>query len=164
MHRKHLVALSDDGTHVTFGWFLGTITSPGAAHREQSTLSGRNDAEWRRLTPFLQAPRFSTACRIALEVFQAVIGQRGTSSGCGNLAYDVNRCGHVVGTPPDSGCGTCAEPSSRSHQSQFARNSTGFLILSALVAARMRRISATAHRWRNAVEGPGSIRRAHAQR
>ena len=31
LHRKHVVALSDDGTHVTFGWFEGTITSPGAA-------------------------------------------------------------------------------------------------------------------------------------
>ena len=29
--RTHLFALSDDGTHVTFGWFEGDITSPGAA-------------------------------------------------------------------------------------------------------------------------------------
>jgi hypothetical protein len=32
VHRTHVVALSDDGTHVTSGWFEGTITSPGAAH------------------------------------------------------------------------------------------------------------------------------------
>ena len=32
VHRTHVRALSDDGTHVTFGWFEGTITSPGAAH------------------------------------------------------------------------------------------------------------------------------------
>jgi hypothetical protein len=32
VHRTHVVAPSDDGTHVTFGWFEGTITSPGAAH------------------------------------------------------------------------------------------------------------------------------------
>ena len=31
VHRTHIRALSDDGTHVTFGWFEGTITSPGAA-------------------------------------------------------------------------------------------------------------------------------------
>jgi len=31
VHRTHVRALSDDGTHVTFGWFEGTITSPGAA-------------------------------------------------------------------------------------------------------------------------------------
>ena len=31
VHRTHVVALSDDGTHVTFGSFDGTITSPGAA-------------------------------------------------------------------------------------------------------------------------------------
>ena len=31
VHRTHVHALSDDGTHVTFGWFEGTITSPGAA-------------------------------------------------------------------------------------------------------------------------------------
>ena len=31
VHRAHVRALSDDGTHVTFGWFEGTITSPGAA-------------------------------------------------------------------------------------------------------------------------------------
>jgi hypothetical protein len=30
--RKHIVAFSPDGTHVTFGSFEGTITSPGAAH------------------------------------------------------------------------------------------------------------------------------------
>jgi hypothetical protein len=33
VHRTHVVAASDDGTHVTYGWFEGTITSPGAAHR-----------------------------------------------------------------------------------------------------------------------------------
>ena len=32
VHRTHVRALSDDGTHVTFGWFEGAITSPGAAH------------------------------------------------------------------------------------------------------------------------------------
>lgn len=32
VHRTHVVALSDDGTHVTFGTFEGTITSPSAAH------------------------------------------------------------------------------------------------------------------------------------
>jgi hypothetical protein len=32
VHRTHVVAPSADGTHVTFGWFEGTITSPGAAH------------------------------------------------------------------------------------------------------------------------------------
>jgi len=32
LERTHLVALSDDGTHVTFGSFHGSITSPGAAH------------------------------------------------------------------------------------------------------------------------------------
>ena len=32
VHRTHVVAPSDDGTHVTSGWFEGTITSPGAAH------------------------------------------------------------------------------------------------------------------------------------
>ena len=31
VHRTHVRALSDDGTHVTFGWFEGAITSPGAA-------------------------------------------------------------------------------------------------------------------------------------
>jgi hypothetical protein len=31
VRREHVVALSDDGTHVTYGWFEGTITSPGAA-------------------------------------------------------------------------------------------------------------------------------------
>ena len=31
VHRTHVRALSDDGTHVTFGWFEGTITSPGGA-------------------------------------------------------------------------------------------------------------------------------------
>jgi hypothetical protein len=31
VHRTHVVAPSDDGTHVTFGWFGGTITSRGAA-------------------------------------------------------------------------------------------------------------------------------------
>ena len=31
VHRTHVVAPSDDGTHVTFGWFEGSITSPGAA-------------------------------------------------------------------------------------------------------------------------------------
>ena len=33
VHRTHIRALSDDGTHVTFGWFEGTMTSPGAAAR-----------------------------------------------------------------------------------------------------------------------------------
>jgi hypothetical protein len=32
VHRTHIVAPSADGTHVTFGWFEGTITSPGVAH------------------------------------------------------------------------------------------------------------------------------------
>jgi hypothetical protein len=32
MERTHIVELSADGTHVTFGSFKGTITSPGAAH------------------------------------------------------------------------------------------------------------------------------------
>ena len=32
VHRTHVRAPSADGTHVTFGWFEGTITSPGAAH------------------------------------------------------------------------------------------------------------------------------------
>jgi hypothetical protein len=32
VHRMHIVATSDGVTHVTFGWFEGTITSPGAAH------------------------------------------------------------------------------------------------------------------------------------
>ena len=32
MHRTHVVAPSDNGTHVTSGWFEGTITSPGATH------------------------------------------------------------------------------------------------------------------------------------
>jgi hypothetical protein len=32
VHRTHIVAPSDDGTHVTFGRFEGSITSPGAAH------------------------------------------------------------------------------------------------------------------------------------
>jgi hypothetical protein len=33
LERTHIVALSADGTHVTFGSFLhGTITSPGTAH------------------------------------------------------------------------------------------------------------------------------------
>jgi hypothetical protein len=31
-HRTHVVAPNPDGTHVTFGSFEGTITSPGAAH------------------------------------------------------------------------------------------------------------------------------------
>jgi len=31
VHRTHVVAPSADGTHVTFGWFEGTITPPGAA-------------------------------------------------------------------------------------------------------------------------------------
>jgi hypothetical protein len=35
VHRTHVRALSDDGTHVTFGWFDGTITSPGAAHGDR---------------------------------------------------------------------------------------------------------------------------------
>jgi hypothetical protein len=30
--RMHKLAPSDDGTHITFGSFQGTITSPGAAH------------------------------------------------------------------------------------------------------------------------------------
>jgi len=33
VHRTHVVATSDDGTHVTYGWFEGTITSAGSAHR-----------------------------------------------------------------------------------------------------------------------------------
>jgi hypothetical protein len=32
LERTHIVALSDDGNHVTFGSFHGTVTSPGAAH------------------------------------------------------------------------------------------------------------------------------------
>lgn len=32
LERTHIVAPSADGTHVTFGSFHGTITSPGAAH------------------------------------------------------------------------------------------------------------------------------------
>jgi hypothetical protein len=32
VHRTHVTALSADGTHVTSGWFEGSITSPGAAH------------------------------------------------------------------------------------------------------------------------------------
>ena len=32
VHRTHIVAPSADGTHVTFGSFHGTITSPTAAH------------------------------------------------------------------------------------------------------------------------------------
>ena len=32
LERTHLVALSADGTHVTFGSFHGSITSAGAAH------------------------------------------------------------------------------------------------------------------------------------
>ena len=32
VHRTHVRAPSDDGTHVTYGSFDGTITSPGAAH------------------------------------------------------------------------------------------------------------------------------------
>src|SRR5262245_56378675 len=32
LERTHLVALSADGTHVTFGSFRGSITPPGAAH------------------------------------------------------------------------------------------------------------------------------------
>ena len=32
LERTHLVALSTDGTHVTFGSFHGSITVPGAAH------------------------------------------------------------------------------------------------------------------------------------
>jgi hypothetical protein len=32
LERTHLVGLSADGTHVTFGSFHGSITSPGAAH------------------------------------------------------------------------------------------------------------------------------------
>jgi hypothetical protein len=32
VQRTHVVALSEDGTHVTFGSFHGTITPPGAAH------------------------------------------------------------------------------------------------------------------------------------
>ena len=32
LERTHLVAFSADGTHVTFGSFHGSITSPGAAH------------------------------------------------------------------------------------------------------------------------------------
>ena len=33
VHRTHVVAPSADGTHLTFGRFEGTISSPGAAHR-----------------------------------------------------------------------------------------------------------------------------------
>jgi hypothetical protein len=32
LHRTHLIATSDGVTHVTFGSFDGSITSPGAAH------------------------------------------------------------------------------------------------------------------------------------
>lgn len=32
LERTHIVEPSADGTHVTFGAFNGTITSPGAAH------------------------------------------------------------------------------------------------------------------------------------
>ena len=32
VHRTHVVAFSDDGTHFSTGWFEGAITSPGAAH------------------------------------------------------------------------------------------------------------------------------------
>ena len=32
LHRTHVRALSDDGTHVTYGSFDGTMTSPGATH------------------------------------------------------------------------------------------------------------------------------------
>ena len=32
LERTHLVALSAEGTHVTFGSFHGSITAPGAAH------------------------------------------------------------------------------------------------------------------------------------
>ena len=32
LERTHIVATSADGTHVTFGSYSGTITSPGAAH------------------------------------------------------------------------------------------------------------------------------------
>lgn len=32
LDRTHIVALSADGTHVTFGSFHGTITPPGATH------------------------------------------------------------------------------------------------------------------------------------
>ena len=32
VHRTHVVALSPDGTHVTFGSFEGTMTPPGATH------------------------------------------------------------------------------------------------------------------------------------
>ena len=32
LHRTHIVTPSADGTHVTFGWFEGAITPPGAAH------------------------------------------------------------------------------------------------------------------------------------
>jgi hypothetical protein len=31
VHRTHVVAPSDDGSHFTSGWFEGIITSPGAA-------------------------------------------------------------------------------------------------------------------------------------
>jgi hypothetical protein len=33
LERTHIVETSPDGTHVTFGSFHGTITSPGAAHQ-----------------------------------------------------------------------------------------------------------------------------------
>ena len=32
LERTHLVALSADGTHITFGSFRGSVTSPGSAH------------------------------------------------------------------------------------------------------------------------------------
>jgi hypothetical protein len=32
VHRSHVVTPNDDGTHVTFGWFEGSITPPGAGH------------------------------------------------------------------------------------------------------------------------------------
>ena len=32
VHRTHVRAPSDDGTHITYGWFEGTITPPGAVH------------------------------------------------------------------------------------------------------------------------------------
>jgi hypothetical protein len=35
VHRTHVVAPSDDGTHVTSGWLEGTITSPGAARGQE---------------------------------------------------------------------------------------------------------------------------------
>ena len=32
VHRTHVVAPNDDGTHITSGWFEGSMTSPGTTH------------------------------------------------------------------------------------------------------------------------------------